>query len=130
MQEPNDNAGRRQSTSSVEAIRASAPAILKVLAGANSTAPTVILALIGLLYSEFRTEWAALQTDVSVIRQEVDKMPTSEEYQRLFARVESLTERVIVLESRCCAEEYPVSSPLPPLHPDPYQTPHRGLRGP
>jgi hypothetical protein len=128
MQEPNDS--RRNSTASVEALKASAPAILKVLAGANSTAPTVILALIGLLYSEFRTEWASLKTDVSVIRQEVGKMPTAEEYERLFSRVESLTERVIVLESRCCAEEYPVSSPLPPLHPDLYKTPHRGLRRP
>ena len=129
MQDPNDS--RRNSTASVEALKASAPAILKVLSGANATAPTVILALIGLLYSEFRTEWASVKTDVSVIRQEVDKMPTSEEYQRLFARVESLTERVIVLESRCCAEEYPLSAPPPlqPLHPDPYEAPRRSRYG-
>jgi hypothetical protein len=111
------NRSQRTSTSSVEAVAAQMkvglPTAYKILSGVGSTASTVILILLSALYSEFRAEWAAVKADVAAVRRELDTMPTPEEYQRIYTRIDDLTERLIVVESRCYFD--PPHQPTPRL---------------
>lgn len=108
-------------TGSLEAaaaqMKVGLPTAYRVLSGIGSTASTLILAALGLVYSEVREEWHVLKADVEAIRLEVAAMPSAEEYQKTQERIDALTERIIVLESRYLGEAYPL--------PDPYRRTRR-----
>jgi hypothetical protein len=108
-------------TGNIEAVaaqmRVGLPTAYRVLSSIGSTASTLILAMLGILYSEVREEWHILKTDVEAIRLQIANMPTAEEYQKTQERIDALTERIIVLESHYLQEAYPL--------PDPYRRTRR-----
>lgn len=75
MGSPGPDGGRRftdrreQQTSSIESIAAratvGAPTLYKVISGLGSAASTVILALIGFVWSEVRGEWVELKAQIA-----------------------------------------------------------------
>ena len=110
---------RRQttiSTSSIEAVASQVkasmmPTAYKVVSGIGSTASTLLLGLLGYIYSDLHTEWTNMKTDVAELRRQVERMPTAEEYQHIDDRLDDLTERIILLESRCCSPSVPYTPP-------------------
>jgi hypothetical protein len=104
------------STATVEAVatqmRANMmPTAYKVVSGIGSTAATLLLGLFGYIYSDLHTEWKEMKTDVAELRRQVERMPTAEEYQHIDDRLDDLTERIILLESRCCSPSVPYTPP-------------------
>lgn len=93
-----------QTTSSLESIASSAtlkaPTVYRILSGFGSVASTAILAIIGLVWSEVRSEWRELKDSVAEIRHELDRQPSPEEFNKLRDKVDQINERVIRIESR------------------------------
>jgi hypothetical protein len=90
-------------TGSLESLAAratvGAPTLYRVFSGIGSVASTVILALIGLAWSEVRTEWKELKETIADIRHELDRQPSPEEFEKLRERVEQINERLIRMEA-------------------------------
>lgn len=93
-----------QSTTSVETLVAkttvAAPTLYRIVSGFGSIASTAVLAIIGMAWSEVRSEWRELKDSVAEIRQELDKQPSPEEFEKLRDKVEQINDRLIRIESR------------------------------
>jgi len=85
-------------TSSVEALvtrtSVSLPTLWKVVWSITSVLASLILALLSVLYSGVRAEWAALRADVRQLQQTVAAQPTGEQFRELTHRVD-LIERAV-----------------------------------
>lgn len=85
-------------TSSVEALvtrtSVSLPTLWKVVWSITSVLAGLILALLSVLYSGVRAEWAALRADVRQLQQTVAAQPTGEQFRELTHRVD-LIERAV-----------------------------------
>lgn len=85
-------------TGSVEAIvsrtSVSLPTLWKVVWSVTSVLAGLILALLSVLYSGVKAEWAALRADVRQLQQTVAAQPTGEQFRELTHRVD-LVERTI-----------------------------------
>ena len=109
MDSPGPELGRRatdrptHSTTSIETIAAratvGAPTLYKVISGLGSAASTVILALIGFVWSEVRGEWIELKSQITEIRHELDRQPSPEEFDKLREKVDQVNDRLIRLEA-------------------------------
>lgn len=105
-----DDFGRRssdrpsQSTQAVEALAAratvSAPTLYRIVSGLGSAASTTVLAIVGLAWSEVRDEWRDLKAQIADIRQELDRQPSPEEFDKLRSKVDQINERMIRIEAR------------------------------
>ena len=102
---------REQQTNSIEAIAAratvGAPTLYKVISGLGSAASTVILALIGFVWSEVRSEWVELKNQITEIRHELDRQPSPEEFDKLRDKVDQVNDRLIRLEATIGRAEGP-----------------------
>jgi hypothetical protein len=85
-------------TGSVEAIvsrtSVSLPTLWKVVWAITSVLAGLILALLSVLYSGVKAEWAALRADVRLLQQTVAAQPTGEQFRELTHRVD-LIERTV-----------------------------------
>jgi hypothetical protein len=85
-------------TGSVEAIvsrtSVSLPTLWKVVWSITSVLAGLILALLSVLYSGVKAEWAALRADVRLLQQTVAAQPTGEQFRELTHRVD-LIERTV-----------------------------------
>ena len=91
-------------TQSVEAIAAratvAAPTLYRIVSGLGSAASTVILAIVGMAWSEVRDEWRDLKSQIGEIRKELDRQPSPEEFDKLRDKVGEINERMIRIEAR------------------------------
>lgn len=85
-------------TGSVEAIvtrtSVSLPTLWKVVWSVTSVLAGLILALLSVLYSGVKAEWAAMRADVRALQQTVAAQPTGEQFRELTHRVD-LVERTV-----------------------------------
>ena len=85
-------------TGSVEALvsrtSVSLPTLWKVVWSVTSVLAGLILALLSVLYSGVKAEWAALRADVRLLQQTVAAQPTGEQFRELTHRVD-LIERTV-----------------------------------
>ena len=85
-------------TGSVEAIvtrtSVSLPTLWKVVWSVTSVLAGLILALLSVLYSGVKAEWAALRADVRQLQQTVAAQPTGEEFRELTHRVDIIERQV------------------------------------
>lgn len=85
-------------TGSVEAIvtrtSVSLPTLWKVVWSVTSVLAGLILALLSVLYSGVKAEWAAMRADVRLLQQTVAAQPTGEQFRELTHRVD-LIERTV-----------------------------------
>lgn len=105
-----ESTGRRstdrvsQTTNSIETIAARAtigvPLMYRIFSGIGGIASTVILALIGFVWSEVRDEWRDLKTSIADIRRELDRQPSPEEFDKVRDKVDQINDRLIRLESK------------------------------
>lgn len=93
-----------QSTTSIETLAAratiGAPLAYRIFSSIGGLASTVILGLIGFVWSEVRDEWRDLKNDISEIRHELDRQPSPEEFDKLRDKVDQINDRLIRLEAR------------------------------
>ena len=91
------------STTSLETLAAratvGAPLLYRIFSGIGSVASTVILALIGFVWSEVRGEWKELKETIVEIRHELDRQPSPEEFEKLREKVEQINDRLIRMEA-------------------------------
>lgn len=98
--------GRRStdSTRNVEAVLSKAtvgaPFVYRMLSSIGGVASTVILALAGFLWSEVRDEWRELKGSIAEIREELDKQPSPDEFDKVRDKVDQINDRLIRLEAR------------------------------
>jgi hypothetical protein len=107
---PGPELGRRATdrqpatSANVEAMIANAkvgvPTFYRIFSGIGSFASTVILALIGFVWSEVRDEWVGLKSQIADIRHELDRQPSPEEFDKLRDKVDQVNDRLIRLEAR------------------------------
>lgn len=94
----------RESTTSLETLAAKAhigaPTAFRIFAGIGNLASTVILAIIGLAWTEVRDEWRELKASIVEIRKDLDAQPSPEEFERMREKLEQVNERLIRIESR------------------------------
>lgn len=110
MASPGPDLGRRatdrqsQSSLNIEALASratiGAPLLYRIFSGIGGFASTAILAIIGFAWTEVRDEWRDLRSTVDQIRQELDRQPSPEEFEKLRERVEQVNERLIRIEAR------------------------------
>ena len=85
-------------TGSVEALvtrtSVSLPTLWKVVWSVTSVLAGLILALLSVLYSGVKAEWAALRADVRQLQQTVAAQPTGEQFRELTHRVELIERQV------------------------------------
>lgn len=93
-----------QSTTSVEALVANAkigaPTAFRIFSSIGNLASTIILALIGIAWTEVRDEWRELKANIEDIRKELDAQPSPEEFQRMRDKLEQVNDRLIRIEAR------------------------------
>ncbi len=110
MASPGPELGRRatdrqsQSSLNIEALASratiGAPLLYRIFSGIGGFASTAILAIIGFAWTEVRDEWREMRTTIESIREDLNKQPTPEEFEKLRERVEQVNERLIRIEAR------------------------------
>lgn len=87
------------------------PFAWRVVSGFGSAASMVLLAALGVLYENVSSEWQELKTSVHTMQQQLAAMPTAQQLEKVETRVQSLSDRVLVIETRCCLPAQDSSSP-------------------
>lgn len=110
MASPGPELGRRatdrqpQASLNIEALASratiGAPLLYRIFSGIGGFASTAILAIIGFAWTEVRDEWREMRSTIESIREDLNKQPTPEEFEKLRERVEQVNERLIRIEAR------------------------------
>lgn len=105
MASPEPELGRQsQSSLNLEALASratiGAPLLYRIFSGIGGFASTAILAIIGFAWTEVRDEWREMRSTIESIREDLNKQPTPEEFEKLRERVEQVNERLIRIEAR------------------------------
>lgn len=97
-------------TRNVEAVLSKAtvgaPLVYRMLSSIGGVASTLILAVLGFLWSEVRDEWRDLKRSIAEIRSELDKQPSPDEFDKVRDKVDLINDRLIRLEAK-----FPSSAP-------------------